>query len=50
MQVRQMSWPAIEPHRDYIHAQLADGVTATIHQRLRDERGWGASVASLRRG
>jgi transposase len=48
--LRQVSWPAIEPHRDYIHAQLKDGVTAaTIHQRLRDEHGLEASVASLRR-
>ena len=45
-----MTWPAIEEHRDYIVAQLAAGVTmATIHQRLRDERGLAASVASLRR-
>ena len=32
--LRQVSWPAIEPHRDYIHGQLQVGVTAaTIHQR-----------------
>ena len=48
--LRQVSWPAIEAHRDYIDAQLKEGVTAaTIHQRLRDERGLEASVASLRR-
>ena len=48
--LRQVTWPAIEAHRDYIVAQLAAGVTvATIHQRLRDERGLAASVASLRR-
>jgi transposase len=48
--LRQVSWPAIEPHRDYIHGQLKEGVTAaTIHQRLRDEHGLEASVASLRR-
>ena len=48
--LRQVTWPAIEEHRDYIVAQLAAGVTmATIHQRLRDERGLAASVASLRR-
>ena len=40
-----------EPHRDYIAAQLKAGVTAaTIHQRLVDEHGLDASVASLRRG
>ncbi len=48
--LRQVSWPAIEAHRDYIHGQLKQGVTAaTIHQRLRDEHGLEASVASLRR-
>ena len=48
--LRQVSWPAIEPHRDYIAAQLKAGVTvATIHQRLRDEHGLAVSVASLRR-
>jgi transposase len=48
--LRQTSWPEIERHRDYIYKQLADGVTAaTIHQRLRDEHGLGASVASVRR-
>lgn len=48
--LRQVSWPAIAAHRDYIHAQLKDDVTvATIHQRLVDEHGLDASVASLRR-
>jgi transposase len=48
--LRQVSWPVIEVHRDYIAAQLKAGVTAaTIHQRLVDERGLEASVASLRR-
>src|SRR5580658_5177573 len=48
--LRQVTWPAIEVHRDYIVAQLAAGVTmATIHQRLADERGLAASVASVRR-
>ncbi len=48
--LRQVSWPGIEPHRDYIAGQLAVGVTAaTVHQRLVDERGLTASVASLRR-
>ena len=48
--LRQVSWPRIELHRDYIAAQLKAGVTAaTIHQRLADERGLDASVASLRR-
>jgi len=48
--LRQSSWPGIEPHRDYIADQLKVGVTiATIHQRLADERGLDASVASVRR-
>ncbi len=48
--LRQVTWPAIAGHRDYIVEQLAAGVTAaTIHQRLRDERGLAVSVASLRR-
>lgn len=47
--LRQVSWPGIEPHRDYIAAQLAAGVTvATIHQRLRDEHGLTASVWGAR--
>ncbi len=48
--LQQVTWPQIEVHRDYIVGQLEVGVTAaTIHQRLRDERGLEASVASLRR-
>lgn len=48
--LRQVTWPAIEAHRDYIVEQLQDGVTvATISQRLVDERGLSASQSSLRR-
>jgi len=48
--LRQVTWPAIDVHRDYITAQLAAAVTvSTIHQRLVDEQGLVASVASLRR-
>ena len=48
--LRQVTWPAIEAHHEYIGEQLKAGVTvATIHQRLRDERGLAVSVASLRR-
>lgn len=48
--LRQVTWPAIDPYRDLIVEQLEAGVTqATIHQRLRDERGLEASVASFRR-
>jgi hypothetical protein len=45
-----LPWPDIEVHRDYVAGQLKAGVTAaTIHQRLRDEYGLAASVASFRR-
>jgi len=48
--LRQVTWPAVEPHRDYIVEQLKEGVTqATIHSRLVRERGLDASVASFRR-
>ena len=48
--LRQVTWPAIDAHRDYVSAQLAAGVTvSTIHQRLVDEHALVASVASLRR-
>ena len=48
--LRQTTWPEIEAHRDYIVAMLAAGVSkATIWQRLRDEHGLTASVASLKR-
>lgn len=48
--LRQVSWPSIDTHRDYVHDQLEQGVTvATIHQRLTSEQGLEASVASLRR-
>src|SRR6266536_6517640 len=48
--LRQVTWPAIAEHRDYIVEQLEARVTvATIHQRLADERGLAVSVASLRR-
>lgn len=48
--LRQITWPVIAAHRDYIHEQLRVGVTvATIHQRLVDEQWLVASVGSLRR-
>jgi transposase len=48
--LRQVTWPAIGEHHDYIVAQVKAGVRmSTIHQRLRDERGLAASVASFRR-
>jgi transposase len=48
--LRQVTWPAIEPHHEFIRGQLKAGVTVTtIHQRLRDERGVAVSIASFRR-
>jgi transposase len=48
--LRQVTWPAIAVHHDYIVAQLKTGVRmSTIHQRLRDEHGLAASAPSLRR-
>jgi transposase len=48
--LRQVTWPQIGRHHEIIKQLLAAGVTqATIHQRLRDEHGLAASVASLRR-
>jgi Integrase core domain len=48
--LRQVTWPAISEHHDYIVAQIKAGVRmSTIHQRLRDEHGLAVSVQSLRR-
>jgi transposase len=48
--LRQVTWPAIAVHHDYIVEQLKARVRmSTIHQRLTDERGLAASVASFRR-
>lgn len=50
LRLRRVTWPAIALHRDYIVEQLKDGVTqATVHQRLRDEKGLRVSIASFRR-
>ncbi|NMO57712.1 IS21 family transposase [Actinoplanes sp. TBRC 11911] len=48
--LRQVTWPQIAVFHDYIAEHLKAGVTqATIHQRLRDEHGLTASLASLKR-
>jgi len=48
--LRQVTWPAIGAHHEYISEQLKAGVRmSTIHQRLRDEHGLAVSVQSLRR-
>ncbi|KEZ37577.1 IS21 family transposase [Frankia sp. CeD] len=48
--LRQVTWPAIGAHHEFITGQLRAGVRmSTIHQRLVDEHGLAVSVASLRR-
>src|SRR6516162_9557887 len=48
--LRQVTWPAIAVHHDYITAQMKAGVRmSTVHQRLRDEHGLAVSVQSFRR-
>ena len=48
--LRQVTWPAIGKHHEYISAQLKAGVRmSTVHQRLRDEHGLAVSVQSFRR-
>jgi transposase len=48
--LRQVTWPAIGKHHEFITAQLKAGVRmSTIHQRLRDEQGLAVSVQSVRR-
>ena len=48
--LRQVTWPEIEAHRDYIVKQLAEDVTvSTISSRLIAEKGLTASRSSLRR-
>ena len=48
--LRQVTWPAIEKHHEFITAQLKAGVRmSTIWQRLRDEHSLAVSVQSVRR-
>jgi transposase len=47
--LRQTTWPQIEVHHEFIKSLLGVVTVATIWQRLRDEHGLEASVASLRR-
>ncbi|MEV5777895.1 IS21 family transposase [Streptomyces antimycoticus] len=47
--LRQITWPEIDKHRDYIQELLGTVTVSTIHRRLRDEHGLSVSVASLRR-
>ena len=48
--LRQVTWPVIGKHHEYVTAQLKAGVRmSTIWQRLRDEHGLAVSVQSFRR-
>jgi transposase len=47
--LRQVTWPEIARYHEVISSQLGVVTVATIHQRLRDEQGLTASLASLRR-
>lgn len=48
--LRQVTWPEIDQHRDFIVEMTRAGVTRqTIWQRLRDEFGLRASISSLKR-
>jgi transposase len=47
--LRQPSWPAIEKHRERIEKLVGVVPASVIHQRLADEHGLEASVASVRR-
>jgi hypothetical protein len=48
--VRQVTWPEIDQHYEFIVAMTRAGVTRqTIWQRLRDEHGLTASISSLKR-
>jgi transposase len=49
VRLRQVTWPEIDKHRDYIKVLLGTVTVSTIHQRLRDEHGLSVSVSSLRR-
>ena len=46
---RSLTWPPIDAHRDRIGDMLKTNTVTTVHQRLRDEHGLTASIASFRR-
>jgi hypothetical protein len=47
--LRQITWPEIDKHRDYIKGLLGTVTVTTIHQRLRDEHGLKVSISAFRR-
>ncbi len=46
---RSLTWPLIDVHRERIAPMLGTNTVTTVHQRLRDEHGLAASLASFRR-
>jgi transposase len=46
---RSLTWPVIDAHRERIEPLLESNTVTTVHQRLRDEHGLTASIASFRR-
>jgi len=46
---RHSTWPELDPHRERIKGWIGVVTVATMHQRLRDDHGVGASESSLRR-
>ena len=46
---RSLTWPVIDAHRERIGDMLKTNTVTTVHQRLRDEHGLTASIASFRR-
>ena len=47
---RATTWPQFDRHKEWITSQLTAGVqVSVVYQRLRDDKGVGASLSSLRR-
>ncbi|MEO3761820.1 hypothetical protein [Streptomyces sp. B8F3] len=47
--LRQVTWPDIDQHRDYIKSLPGTVTVSTIHQRLRDKHKLQVSISSFRR-
>ncbi len=47
--LRQVTWPEIDKHLEYIKPLLGTVTVSTIHQRLRDERKLHVSLSAFRR-
>ncbi len=46
---RSLTFPVINEHRERVEAMLKTNTVTTVHQRLRDEHGLAAGIASFRR-